>query len=93
MQDRQMIPHFEAILKWSEDGLKKSSIPQTYHQYMKLKEAIDSIVESILCVTVGEDLPELEQHQGSVLQLVVDNTSLDKLRPHPNMIQVPLPMI
>ena len=87
-----IIPHFEALLNWTKEGLSQSNLPYTYYQYMKLKEALESVIDSLTCFT-EEDLPQSAQHQETALKIVVDNTPLDKLRHHQDMIKVPLPML
>ena len=87
-----VIPHFQALLQWTKEGLSQSNLPYTYYQYMKLNEALESVIDSLSC-TKAVDLPKLKEHQGTSLKIVVDNASLDKLRHHQDMIPVPLPML
>jgi hypothetical protein len=94
LDTEKIIPHFEALLLWTKEGLGQANLPYTYYQYMKLKEALESVIDSLTCFTsTEEDLPQSSEHQGTALKIVVDNAPLDKLRHHQDMIRVPLPML
>jgi hypothetical protein len=56
---KEIIPHFEALLKWIEEGLSHATLPYTFHQYMKLKEALESVIDSLTCFTKDKN-PHLD---------------------------------
>lgn len=94
LYDKNIIPHLEEVLKWTKESLSQSNLPYTYYQYMKLKEALESTIDSLSCfISNSEDLPRSSEHQETSLKIVVDNTRLDKLRPHQGLTKVPLPML
>jgi hypothetical protein len=97
-KDQQAIKNMKDLRQWVQDCLGSCENPTSSfwfgYQHMKLREAIDSILESMACSSaMREDLPKSDKHQGTSLRLAVDNDLRDTVLPHPGMIRVNLPML
>ncbi len=94
MKNEKIISNIKALIEWCNEGINVDSNPYTFHQYMKLREVLESTFESLVSTKViTEDSQQSSAHQENAPRLVVDNTMQDKLLRRHDMIRVNLPML
>lgn len=91
--NEKIIEHFHELIVWTEDAIEKTSNDYTYHRLMKLKEALDSIAESLVSTISLGDSQLLAKHQETFLKTKAYNVLRERFLLRQGMIQVPLPML
>ena len=87
-----MRSELEKIRKWADTKIASGQEPPwAWFQYMKLRETLDAILESMDCVKT-ENSQQSEQHQETALRLVDSTYPPDKPRPRHVGSPVKLPM-
>ena len=94
MKNEKIISNIKTLIEWCNEGINVDSNPYTFHQYMKLREVLESTFESLVSVKVfKENLQQSVSQQENAPRLVVDNTLQNKLLRRQGMILVNLPML
>jgi hypothetical protein len=87
--------YLKKILEWANEGVADhANPPWAFYNYMKLKEAIECTLKSLASVRYInlEGLQGSDKHPENALRLVVDSIPQDTSQPHPDILEVPLPM-
>lgn len=79
------------VLSWTKEKLQgEEHPPWAWYNYMKLQEALNGVIKGRSSQTVN--LPQLDEHQETHLQLVDSKYQQDTSQRHLDIDDLPLPM-
>ena len=80
------------VRNWAQTKAQGGSEPPwAWYQYMKLIESVNAILLG-LAATTTENLPQLPERQGKLIQLKAAKSQQGTAQPHPGEEEVALPM-
>ena len=86
----------QKVREWAHDKVTQGGDPPwAWYQYMKLREALDAIINGMNCtevVTVPEELPQAGQRRGSGHLRLVNSDPQDNDQQRLDAVEVQLPM-
>lgn len=74
----------ERVRDWAAQKIADGGEPPSaWYQYMKLREALDALIDGVALSFTPADSPELAAHPGTVVRLPVGSARQDIARSRP----------